>query len=497
MKELVAGEPGAFRRPRDPMTPPTDAGKCDDAFPSGWYLRALVILIALGGFLRFWHLGYNSLWLDEAETCNLALMPFSAIWQAMAGGGLTPPLFYWAEHVMLVFGTSETVLRFLPAVSGVIAIPVFYLAGREFLDKNAGLIAAAGCAVSPFLIQYSQDARAYTAALLFVACATLFFLRAMRSARQEDWLLFGLFSALAVWTHFYSAIAIASLVLYALLAWLPHLKAEIPNIAMLSAGTCLAVVLCLPLVFTLLPTLVTYTTSSVPAACGVQGLAIITGTLCQMAGSDPVLMWVMIALFAAGTLQMFYLDVRKGFFLLFVTVFVFVTSYILSYHMTMISRYLIFLNIVFLLGIAVSYRILCLFLKGPGAVCGVIAILLLVSAPSLATYYTGPVYEDWRGFAGKLQAQTGPGDIVVSVPGYVSQPLDYYYSAKIDGTTGYGATNVSEIEKIVQGRGNRTVWFVKTFDIYSADPTGQTNQWLSNHTRLVAQESDILLSVYP
>jgi len=398
---------------------------------------------------------------------------------------------------MLFFGHSETVLRFLPAVFGVLAILLFYCIGREFLDKNAGLVAAAGCAVSPFLIQYSQDARAYSMALVLVACATLFFLRGMHSARQADWLLFGLFSALAVWTHFYSAIAIAALVLYALLAWLPDLRVEISRIRMLAVGTCLAAVLCLPLAFTLLPTLIAYTAASAPAACGVLGFAIVSGTLAQMAGSYPVLMWVMIALFAAGTMQMFVIDRRKGFFLLFVTVFVFAASYLLSYHMTMIARYLIFLNIMFLLGIAVSYRILCPFLKGPGAACGVIALILLVGAPSLAAYYAGPVYEDWRGFSFDLQSRTGPGDIVVAVPGYVAQPLDYYYSAKSDGTTGYGATNVSEIETIVQNRGNRTVWFVKTYDIYSADPTGRTNQWLSNHTRLVGQESDILLSVYP
>lgn len=496
MKEQAAGEPGASRRPRDPVTPPADPGKCDDAFPSGWYLRALVVLIALGGFLRFWHLGYNSLWLDEAETYNLALMPFSAIWQTMSSGGVMPPLFYWAERVMLVFGHSETVLRFIPAVAGVLTVPVFYFLGREFLDKNAGLIAATGAAFSPFLIQYSQDARAYAPAFLFVSCATLFYLRGMRLKRRCDWLAFGLFSALAVWTHFYATVAIAALILCALLVCLPDIRAEAGNVKLLFEGTGLAVLLCLPLAFTLLPDLLRYTSSG-PAACGATGISIITGTLGQMAGLYSNMQWALIALFCLGTIQMVVTEWRKGFFLFFVMAFVFATSYLLSYHMTMISRYLIFCNIVFLLGIAASYRIVCPFWKSKKAVWCFMAFLVLINTPFFAAYYSGYTYEDWRGFAGELQSRTGAGDIVVSVPGYVAQPLDYYYSAKTDGTTEYGATNVSEIETIVQGRGNRTVWFVKTFDIYSADPTGRTNRWLSNHTRVVAQESDILLSVYP
>lgn len=472
--------------------------KSDDTFPSGWYLRALVVLTALGGFFRFWHLGYNSLWLDEAETYNIALQPVTGIWQTMAGGGLTPPLFYWAEHFMLFFGHSESVLRFLPAVFGVLAIPVFYCIGREFLDKNAGLVAAAGCAVSPFLIQYSQDARAYSMALFLVACATLWYLKGMRSGRQEDWLLFGIFSALAVWTHFYSVIFIAALILYSLLAWLPHFRAEVHNLRSLAFGICLAAVICLPLAFTLLFTLLSYTAASAPAACGIQGLRIVTETFGLMAGSNPVLEWVMLALFAAGTVQMLLsIDRRKGFFLLFVTAFVFAASYFLSYHMTLIPRYLIFLDIIFLLGVAASYRIFCRFGKGSTVLCGVMAVLLLASAPSLAAYYSGPVYEDWRGFSQDLQARTGAGDIVVSVPGYVAMPLDYYYSATGDGTTEDGATTVGDIERIVQDRGNRTIWFVRTYDIYSADPTGRTNQWLNNNTRIAAQESDILLLVYP
>ncbi len=124
------------------------------------YVQILIVLTVIGIFLRFYNLGFNSLWLDEASTYSISVRSFADIWQVTANGEFNPPLFYWVEHVMLMLGNNEVILRFIPALLGVLTIPLFYLIGKEFLDRNAGLIAAAACAVSPFQIYYSQGARA-------------------------------------------------------------------------------------------------------------------------------------------------------------------------------------------------------------------------------------------------------------------------------------------------------------------------------------------------
>ena len=93
------------------------------------YVQSLIILTILGFFLRFYNLGFNSLWLDEASTNTFAVMSFSGIWQATAGGEFNPPLFYWIEHLMLMLGNNEVVLRFVPALLGVLTIPLIYCAG--------------------------------------------------------------------------------------------------------------------------------------------------------------------------------------------------------------------------------------------------------------------------------------------------------------------------------------------------------------------------------
>lgn len=121
------------------------------------YVQILIGLTLVGALLRFYNLAGNSLWLDEAATLSFARQSLIGIWESIAGGEFNPPLFYWLEHAMLVFGESEFVLRFLPALFGVLTIPVVYYIGTEFRDKNVGLIAAALLTFSPFHIFYSQE----------------------------------------------------------------------------------------------------------------------------------------------------------------------------------------------------------------------------------------------------------------------------------------------------------------------------------------------------
>ena len=82
---------------------------------------------------------------------------------------------------MLIFGNSEVVLRFIPALLGVLTIPLIYLVGKEFMDRNIGIIAAAAFAFSPFLIFYSQEARAYSMMLFFVTFSMVFYFRALKT----------------------------------------------------------------------------------------------------------------------------------------------------------------------------------------------------------------------------------------------------------------------------------------------------------------------------
>lgn len=460
------------------------------------YAQILLFLTLIGAFLRFYHLGYNSLWLDEASTYTFATLSIPGIWQATTSGEFNPPLFYWIEHLMLTIGNNETVLRFIPALAGVLTIPLVYLAGKEFIDRNVGLIAAAICTFSPFLLYYSQEARAYSLALFFVAFALIFFFRALKSDGMQNWLVFGVLSALALWSHFYAMVVIGALVLYALAIKIPAYRKDIRKLTPLATGAVAFVVLCLPLIFVSLQ-LFTKRTAGGPSF-GIQGADVIVETFRQLSGFSQLVMVLFLILFAIGIIQAFLMDRKKGILLLALTVLPFAISWFLSYKIPMVPRYLLILAPVYFIGIALAYKPAYRLISNRGIVYAFIALVILISviSPFFMSYYSSYTKEDWRGFSAKISEITTPGDAVVLVPGYMTQPLDYYYTNATDSTFEYGLTNAEELAAVAAAKGNTTVYYVVTSDISSADPSGNTVAWLKAHTQGVEATPGIYLFVY-
>ena len=463
-----------------------------DTLLSSRYVQLLLTLTLTGLLLRFYNLGYNSLWLDEASTLTFASMSLPGIWEATTGGEFNPPLFYWTEHIMLLFGNSEVILRFVPALLGVLTIPLVYVIGKEFYDRNVGLIAAAAVMVSPFLIFYSQEARAYTMMMFFVAVGMIFFLLAMKSDDLKHWGLFGLFSALAFWSHFYGFVLIASLVLYALYAKAGKIQKDLRNLLPVAVAVGVFSLICLPLIIVTIQ-LYFIRTAGAPTY-GIQGFDLIIETFRQMSGFSDIAMVLMLALFIVGIVQAFMTDRDKGVFLVSLTVLTFAISIILSYRIPMQPRYLIFLTIIYFIAIAIAYKPVCSLLSNRGVIYGFMALLILLSAPTLAGYYAGYSKEDWRGVSTSLGEMTNEGDFVVVMPGYILQPLNYYYSNTTDKTILFGLYTADQLDALsIRNTQNATVWYVVTGDIMSADPSGGAVGWLKEFTTPRMQSNNIVI----
>jgi len=472
-------------------------GNIKNAIFCSRYLQLLLSLTLIGAILRFYNLGFNSLWLDEASTYNLAVKTIPDIWQFITAGEFNPPLFYWAEHVMLLFGNSEVVLRFLPALLGVLTIPLIYLVGKEFMDRNVGIIAAAAFAFSPFLLFYSQEARAYSMMLFFVTFSMVFYFRALKNNDIRDWALFGVLSALAFWSHFYAMVIIGALFLYALYELYPKIKGNLNTARQLVTAGVIFVLICLPLILVTIQ-LFAKRTASAPTF-GIQGPEIIIATFAQISCLNPqipgsgVALYLLPLLFIAGIVQAFLVDKNKGIFLVTLTVLTFVISNFLSYKIPMQPRYLIFLTIVYFIAIALSYKLLYNLTNSRGVVYGFIALLVVINAPMLAGYYSGFTKEDWRGFAGGLQQLTKQGDFIVVVPGDVAQPLNYYYSNTSDHTFEFLAYTSGDLKAINAQKNNNTLYFVVTGDISAANPEGDAAAWLEQNTKALEQNTGIYL----
>ena len=167
-------------------------------------------LTLLGAFLRFSTLGLQSFWFDESVTADLLHRGLGDMLGEIPDSESAPPVYYvlawgWTH----VFGDSDVGIRSLSALAGTITIPVVYAAGARLISVRAGLIAAAICAVHPYLIWYSQEARAYALLVLFTALALLCFAEALRGGGNRWLALWALSSTLAFASHYFAAFVIA------------------------------------------------------------------------------------------------------------------------------------------------------------------------------------------------------------------------------------------------------------------------------------------------
>jgi mannosyltransferase len=169
-----------------------------------------VALTCLAAAIRFTALGSQSFWVDETETARLVSKSFPGLLDGLSRSESTPPLYYvlawlWSQG----FGVGETGLRSLSAVIGTLTVPVAYAAGSAFVSRRAGLLAAALTTVSPLLVWYSQEARAYALFVFLTAVSIVFLASALRGPSALADVGWAGSAALALLTHYFAVYLVA------------------------------------------------------------------------------------------------------------------------------------------------------------------------------------------------------------------------------------------------------------------------------------------------
>ena len=182
-------------------------------------MAALASLTVAAAALRFATLDLQSFWVDEGATVQLLRRDLGGLLDGIPITEKTPPLYYvlawlWTRP----FGTGEVGVRSLSALAGVLTVPAVFALARELASERAGLIAAALVAVNPFLVWYSQEARAYALLALFATLAALFCVRTVgprAAGRHVLW--WAVFAALALATHYAALFVVAPLAVWLVL----------------------------------------------------------------------------------------------------------------------------------------------------------------------------------------------------------------------------------------------------------------------------------------
>lgn len=171
----------------------------------------------LAALLRFATLGVQSFSDDELFTVWLMKMSFGHMLSTVPQTEATPPLFYVLEWVCArLFGFSELGIRILPALAGTVTVPVIYAAGARGASRRVGLAAAGFAAVDPFLVWYSQEARAYALMILLVAVGLMCLLAFARGGSRSSLAGWAVASAAALATHYFALFVVAPEILWLL-----------------------------------------------------------------------------------------------------------------------------------------------------------------------------------------------------------------------------------------------------------------------------------------
>jgi 4-amino-4-deoxy-L-arabinose transferase-like glycosyltransferase len=130
----------------------------------------LVLLLIFAGCLRFYHLGKESLWFDEAISFRRSGYAFSEL-IADSIHAFHNPSYFILLRAFRVVGDSEFALRLPSAIFGVGKVWLTYVVARRILGHKGGLVAAAFIALCRYQIHYDQEARMYAPLLFFTTLA--------------------------------------------------------------------------------------------------------------------------------------------------------------------------------------------------------------------------------------------------------------------------------------------------------------------------------------
>jgi mannosyltransferase len=405
-------------RTRSPATATLGGGLDDGAIREraiGSLAVDLALVSAVAVVLGLIRLGTPSLWVDESFTA-----------QAVRGHLLNPEdQYHWLYYAAitpwtLVAGTSELALRLPSVVASAVACALLVVLARPLFGRRVALVGGLFLATSPFVVQWSQQARSYSFVLAAGVLATLLLLRAIAAGSRAAWTWYGLGLTLVFVLQPVSALV---LVPAHVVLGLRERKAVLPHGLL---AVCLVIVLGIPWAFFRArqtpvdnwlerPSLEVAGRAllDISGAFGVGlALAIIGIVMLRRQGRGGDALWLGTWAFAPFALALAASFIRPVF----------------------LDRYLITAAPAFALLAAAA-----LFAVSRRVAGVLVAVAVVATVAGLAHWYSfgGNNWrgEGWRNAVATAERRAGPGDAIVVVPWWAAPAATYYGGQVVDTST--------------------------------------------------------------
>lgn len=190
----------------------------------GGLILAAGTVCLLGWMLFVYHIGLESIWVDEWFSWHYSQMNPLELVRATAQD-VHPPAYY----LLLLFWTritgsqDLTIMRLTAAFPAVLTVAVTYRLGRDwFKHPAAGLVSAVFAATSGILIYYARELRMYSLIVLLTAVSWWYLWRWLTRGGRSAAVGYTVVTALMIYTYYFSAFVLLAEVIF--VAWMHRRK---------------------------------------------------------------------------------------------------------------------------------------------------------------------------------------------------------------------------------------------------------------------------------
>ena len=413
------------------------------------HVEILSFILFIGSFLRLYQLNTESLWIDE----------MNSLYSAERLGFENPrPIYFLILQLWTIVSESDSWLRSISVICGIGSLVLTYHLAKQLTDRNIALVSTLLLAVSPIVINHSQEARMYSLVIFLSLLGTVALVEFFDRPSRKWLVLWSLSRLLNVLTFQLTILLLLPdivIFLFCFKPWRKWLRAFISALALLVLGL-------LPTVaISYLPSIQGYLEprtsgggeASASASASVSLISTIADSVTSVVSKlvSLTVFWPLNLVLGNSILSLFYKAFALVIFLLLVfaifkrnaigrtnliLIWTFLPSITLFLGSTLflggeiwISRYLLFIVPYFLIAIAVGFS--QLWRWQPQFTVALVLLYSLAVGGGLTYYYSTLYRDDWQGLARVLQENVTPSDTVVyfAPEKYVEYSLPRYYDA--------------------------------------------------------------------
>ncbi|CAN5242887.1 glycosyltransferase family 39 protein [soil metagenome] len=150
-----------------------------------------------------------SVWYDESATVSSATRSWPQLWAEIHSVDAVHAVYYAGMHLVFdAVGYSPFSLRLPSAIAVGVAAALTVVLGRQLGRPSLGLVAGIVFAVLPRVTWAGGEGRSYAITTALAVGLTVALVRAARSARRRDWVLYAGLAALSSYVFVYLALIV-------------------------------------------------------------------------------------------------------------------------------------------------------------------------------------------------------------------------------------------------------------------------------------------------